>query len=103
MKTKGYNRIQIFPSIIKQFYFCNRYLERFLRDGKRGGLELSDDKLEQFKTLKKKVNDIGIDFRKCLSEDLSHFWAEESELDGVPQDVIESMDVNDEGQRKVIS
>merc|ERR1719422_1285083 len=78
-----------------------RYLEQFLRDGKRGGLELTDEKLEEFKTLKKKVNDIGIDFRKCLSEDLSHFYADESELEGVPQDVIESMDVNDEGQRKV--
>ena len=72
-----------------------------MRDGKRGGLELTDEKLEEFKTLKKKVNDIGIDFRKCLSEDLSHFFADESELEGVPQDVIESMDVNDEGQRKV--
>ena len=72
-----------------------------MRDGKRGGLELTDEKLEEFKTLKKKVNDIGIDFRKCLSEDLSYFFADESELEGVPQDVIESMDVNDEGQRKV--
>ena len=39
--------------------------------------------------------------RKAMSEDLSHFYADESELEGVPQDVIESMDVNDEGQRKV--
>ena len=33
-----------------------RYLADYLRAGKRGGLELSDEKLEQLKTLKKKLS-----------------------------------------------
>lgn len=78
-----------------------RYLADYLRAAKRGGLELSDEKLEQLKTLKKKLSDMGTDFRRCLSEDTSFFWIDEAELDGVPEDVIDSMEVDDEGQRKV--
>ena len=78
-----------------------RYLADYLRAGKRGGLELSDEKLEQLKTLKKKLSDLGTDFRRCLSEDTSFFWIDEAELDGVPEDVIDSMEVDEEGKRKV--
>ena len=78
-----------------------RYLADYLRGGKRGGLELSDEKLDQLKTLKKKLSDLGTDFRRCLSEDTSFFWIDEAELDGVPEDVIDSMDVDEEGKRKV--
>ena len=85
----------------KLFPECKRYLEEFLRDGKRGGLDLSDEDLEKYKDLKKQVSDLGTDFRNCLSEDLSHFWATEEELDGVPQDVIDSMDTDKDGKRKV--
>jgi len=78
-----------------------RYLDKYLRGGKRGGLELSDEKLEQLKTLKKKLSDLGTDFRRCLSEDTSFFWIDEAELDGVPEDVIDSMETDEEGKRKV--
>ena len=78
-----------------------RYLEEYLRSGKRGGLELPDDKLEELKEIKKKISSMGSDFRQCLSEDTSHFWIDEAELEGVPNDVIESMEKNEDGQRKV--
>jgi len=78
-----------------------KYLEEYIRDGKRGGLDLPDAKLEQYKTLTKKISDLGTDFRNCLSADTSFFWADEAELEGVPDDVIESMDTDDNGRRKV--
>ena len=78
-----------------------RYLRDYLRSGKRGGLELSDAKLEQLKILKKKLSDLGTDYRRCLSEDTSFFWIDEADLDGVPEDVIDSMDVDEDGRRKV--
>jgi len=78
-----------------------RYLEEYLRGGRRGGLELPDEKLEKLKEIKKKISNLGTDFRNCLSEDTSYFWIDEADLEGVPADVIESMEQNDEGQRKV--
>jgi len=82
-------------------YEQKRYLDVALRNGKRNGLLLSGDELEEFKKKKKKVSEIEIDFRKCLSEDNSHFYAEEKDLEGVPQDVIESMEKDESGKYKV--
>eukprot|EP00092_Neocalanus_flemingeri_P009866 GFUD01010635.1.p1 GENE.GFUD01010635.1~~GFUD01010635.1.p1 ORF type:complete len:787 (+),score=201.65 GFUD01010635.1:408-2768(+) len=82
-------------------YEQQRYVEEALRNGKRDGLLLSGDTLEEFKKNKKKISELGIDFRKCLGEDKSHFYAEEKDLDGVPQDVIESMEKDESGKRKV--
>jgi len=82
-------------------YEQKRYLDVALRDGKRDGLLLSGDELEEFKKKKKKVSEIEIDFRKCLDEDSSHFYAEEKDLEGVPQDVIKSMEKDESGKYKV--
>jgi len=82
-------------------YEQKRYLEQFLRDGKRNGLLLSGEELEEFKNKEKKISQLGIDFRKCLSEDTSHFYAEEKDLEGVAQDVIDSMEKDESGRRKV--
>ena len=48
-----------------------KYLEEYIRDGKRGGLDLPDAKLEQYKTLTKKISDLGTDFR---TEMKTKFW-----------------------------
>ena len=82
-------------------YEEKRYLNRYLRDGKRNGLEVSEAKLEDFKALKNKISDLEIEFRKCLSEDTTHMYLDEEDLDGVPDDVIQSMETNDIDQRKV--
>ena len=82
-------------------YEEKRYLNRYLRDGKRNGLEVSEAKLEDFKALKNKISDLEIEFRKCLSEDTTHMYLDEEDLDGVPDDVIQSMETNEIGQRKV--
>ena len=82
-------------------YEEKRYLKQYLRDGKRNGLEVPEAKLEDFKALKNKVSDLEIEFRKCLSEDTSHMYLDEEDLDGVPDDVVQSMETNEIGQRKV--
>ena len=82
-------------------YEEKRYLKKFLRDGKRNGLEVEDEALEEFKNVTNRINDLGVEFGKCLSEDNSHFYLDEEDLDGVPDDVIESMETNEIGQRKV--
>ena len=69
-----------------------RYLRKTLEAGKRNGLELEADKLEEFKMVKKKISELGISFRSCLSEDTSHIWVREEELAGVPQDLVSSLE-----------
>jgi len=82
-------------------YEQKRFVDENVRAGKRNGLLLSGDKLDAFKKNKKRISELGIDFRKCLSEDTSHFYANEKDLDGVPQDVIESMEKDKIGKLKV--
>ena len=82
-------------------YEQKRYVEETVRAGKRNGLLLAADDLEEFKKNKKRISELGIDFRKCLSEDTSHFYADEKDLSGVPADVIESMEKDERGKRKV--
>lgn len=82
-------------------YEQKRYLNDFLRGGKRNGLLLSGEDLANFKTMKKRISELGIDFRKCLSEDTSYFYIEEKNLEGVAEDVIESMEMDELGRRKV--
>ena len=83
-------------------YEQKRYLEKVLRDGKRNGLLLENEQeLEEFRTTEKRISELEIDFRKCLSEDTSHFFVEEKDLVGVPKDTIESMEKDAQGRRKV--
>ena len=51
-----------------------KYLEEYIRDGKRGGLDLPDAKLEQYKTLTKKISDLGTDFRAEIKKKLWNFF-----------------------------
>merc|ERR1712106_989751 len=82
-------------------YEQKRYVAETVRDGKRNGLLLGKDDLEEYKKNKKRISVLGIDYRKCLSEDTSHFYADEKDLAGVPEDVIESMEKDESGKRKV--
>ena len=82
-------------------YEQNRFIENTLRDGKRNGLLLANDGLQEFKKNKKRISKLGEDYLKCLIEDTSYIWADEKELSGVPNDVIESMEKDDSGNRKV--
>ena len=78
-----------------------RYLKKTLEAGKRNGLELSGKELEEFKLVKKKISELGIAFRSCLSEDTSHIWVKEEELAGVPQDLVSTLEKSATGELKV--
>jgi len=78
-----------------------RYLKKSLEAGKRNGLELDGEELEEFKVVKKKISELGIAFRSCLSEDTSHIWVKKEELAGVPDDVVSTLETRDSGELKV--
>ena len=69
--------------------------------GKRNGLGLAGEELEEFKLVKKKISELGIAFRSCLSEDTSHIWVKEDELAGVPQDLVSTLERSATGELKV--
>jgi len=78
-----------------------RYLDRLLIEGKRNGLDLPEDKRKEITEIKKKISELGVNFNKNLNEDTSHLWFKREELEGVPEDLLDSLEKNDEGQLKV--
>ena len=78
-----------------------RYLRKNLEAGKRNGLGLAGEELEEFKLVKKKISELGIAFRSCLSEDTSHIWVKEEELAGVPRDLVSTLERSASGELKV--
>ena len=76
-------------------------MKKSLEAGKRNGLELDGEELEEFKVVKKKISELGIAFRSCLSEDTSHIWVKKEELAGVPDDVVSTLETRDSGELKV--
>ena len=74
-----------------------------MESGKRNGLGLSGAELEEFKVVKKKISELGIAFRSCLSEDTSHIWVKEEELAGVPQDLVSTLERSATGDLKVLN
>jgi len=78
-----------------------RYLDKSITDGKRNGLHLPEERREQIKTIKKRISELGTDFNKNLNEDTTFLYFKESELSGVPEDLVKSFERDDEGRCKV--
>ena len=82
-------------------YEERRFLEKTLRMGKRNGLLLDDEDFERVRSIKKRISELEIDFRKCLDDDTSHFFVHEKELSGVSNNFIHSLEKDVDGRRKV--
>ncbi len=74
------------------------YLDESLKDFKRMGLELPDDQLEKVKKLKKELSKLSLDFGKNIATDNRTIEADQSELDGLKNDFIESLKKADSGK-----
>lgn len=74
------------------------YIEETVKDFKRSGLDLPDDKLEELKKIKKQLVDIESDFDKNISQDQSKIEVTKEELAGLPEDYINSRPKTDDGK-----
>ena len=69
-----------------------RFVEKSVTEGKRNGLHLPEDKRTAIKDVKKRIAELGVNFDKNLNEDTTFLTFEESELSGVPEDLVKSFD-----------
>jgi len=74
----------------------SRYVEKLLRDYRRNGLDLEADKRERISEIKKRLSELSTAFSKNLNEDNTKEKFSLSELDGMPQDWISSLEKADE-------
>ena len=70
-----------------------RLLEKERKSYIRNGLGLPEGpKRDRFKEIKKRLSQIQIEFQKNLNEENSGIWFTKEQLDGVPQDVLDTLE-----------
>lgn len=74
------------------------YIQETLKDFKRAGLDLPDDKLEELKKIQKELVVIGIEFDKNIAQDASSIEVTQEELAGLPDDFIQSRPKTEAGK-----
>lgn len=78
-----------------------RLLDRLLRDRRRSGLALPEDKQTKFKDLKTQISNLCIEFRKNCDEEKGYLLFTKEELHGVPESVVEGYEiVEKDGEEK---
>lgn len=70
-----------------------RLLEKERKNYIKNGLGLPEgEKRDRFKEIKKRLSQIQIEFQKNLNEENNGIWFTREELDGVPQDVLDTLE-----------
>ncbi|XP_064163919.1 neurolysin, mitochondrial isoform X2 [Anguilla rostrata] len=80
---------------------ANRFLERYIKLGKRNGLHLSKDIQEEIKSTRKLISELSIDFNKNLNEENTFLLFTEDELGGLAESYIHSLERLEDGRYKV--
>ena len=73
-----------------------RMLEHTMRDYRRSGMALSEEDREKLKTIQKELGTLTIEFDTNIREDKTIVSIPAGGLEGVPQDVVDSLEVLDD-------
>ena len=73
-----------------------RFVEKTVIAGRRNGLHLDSERREKVKAVKKKISELGTQFGFNLNEDNTFLWFSRAQLEGVPQDLIDSFEKNED-------
>lgn len=84
-----YKAIKAFASTNPKLDSEQQRLMNFtMRDYRRSGMDLSEDKRNRLKEIEKELSKLGIEFEQRIAEDDTMVFLTVEELKGVPQDVI---------------
>jgi len=80
-----------------------RLLDRMIRDFERNGLGLSQELQQRVKELKERMSKLSIEFQKNLNEDKTQLLFTEEELEGCPQDFIQSLSKDQDSGKLIVT
>jgi thimet oligopeptidase len=79
-----------------------RFVDRVLRDFRRGGLDLPDAEQEKLRALKTRMSALSIEFSKNLGEENTTFELSKEQLEGLPEDWLRGRPKSSDGEKFVV-
>jgi len=104
MRKDNFDRICAFaelPAYADLTPEYKRMVDKCIVEGKRNGLHLDEDTRNQIKAVKTKISELQTEYSSNLNEENTCLYFSKEELAGVPQDLVDSFETNDEGKCKV--
>jgi len=104
MRKDNFDRICAFkelPAFNDLTQEQKRMVEKIIVEGKRNGLHLDEEARNQIKAVKTKISELQTEYSSNLNEENTCLYFSKEELAGVPQDLVDSFETNEDGKCKV--
>ena len=78
-----------------------RFVDKSILAGERNGLHLDEKVRDEVKAVKKRISDLSTDYLNNFNEDVSYVELSKEELDGVPEDLVASLEKATKDEKKL--